>query len=90
MGLCGISCDDCGLYQQKICNGCISKEEWKQKEKNTCCDIANCAHPKNVKHCSLECDKFPCNVYRIGYPYSDKYLKMYESRKNLRKKEDKE
>lgn len=88
IGACGISCDVCGLYTKKICDGCgsgveeISRkkvEKWRKLGK--VCPVLRCAVERNIAYCSRDCDDFPCKEFKAGpYPYSAGYLEMMLSR----------
>jgi len=75
-GACGISCDPgCGLYSKKICKGCN-----REFVDLVPCPILKCAVDKDIEFCSRDCEKFPCDIFQQQYPYSEAYIRMFESR----------
>lgn len=75
MGTCGIDCNNCVLHKKDICEGCESV--WKMS--NPICPIVQCAKGKGISECS-DCGEFPCSIFQKGYPYSQAYLGMIQSR----------
>jgi len=89
IGACGIACEVCGLYTSGICEGCDAGTAKSTKERverlkklGVLCPILECAMKKGVSYCSRDCKDFPCAKYKEDpFPYSNSYLRMYESRK---------
>jgi hypothetical protein len=89
IGACGIACEVCGLYADRICPGCgpgtaeFNKERIETlREMGVLCPVLECAVNTGIDYCSRDCGDFPCSRYKEDpFPYSHAYLEMYVSRK---------
>ena len=90
-GACGINCDVCRLNVLGICSTCGPGRSQEAQKKVAAqerilgapCHILACATKKRVDYCLRDCERFPCDEFRIGpYPLSQGYMNMQERRRS--------
>lgn len=90
---CGICCSTCGLFVKGICLPCGSglpkdkdvvekKVAEQMKNLGKVCSKLQCVLNKDIGYCMKNCSEFPCKTYKETiFPYSERFLAMYERRK---------
>jgi len=58
---CGILCEYCPAYRNKLCPGCDAHAEN--------CKFIKCIQSKNARNCLL-CDEFPCKLHEDGFEWT--------------------
>ena len=90
-GACGINCDVCRLNLLGICSTCgsgrsqdgLKKVAVQEKILGQPCPVLACAIKNLFEYCPKDCDRFPCDEFRLGpYPFSQGYLNMQERRRS--------
>lgn len=87
-GACGIHCDVCKLNLLGICSSCGPGKSLQASRKLAAqlkkfggtCPILHCAAMNRIDHCMRDCNRFPCENFQAGYPYSRSFLKMQARR----------
>lgn len=63
---CGIKCEECVQYKNKVCDGChksMGKACWLKYYEEDTCPIYECSVNQNgLNHCG-ECEKLPCEKW---------------------------
>jgi hypothetical protein len=93
IGACGVRCSVCGLFVEGICLPCGSglledkdvvdkKMAEQMKNLGKTCSKLQCVVDRKIGYCMKDCSEFPCGKYKQTiFPYSERYLNMYERRK---------
>jgi hypothetical protein len=90
-GACGINCDVCRLNVLGICTTCGPGRSQEAQKKVAAqerilgapCPTLACAIKKRIGYCLRDCERFPCDEFRIGpYPFSQEYMNMQERRRS--------
>jgi hypothetical protein len=81
---CGIACEICVLHEKEICPGCAPGNDPKAqafmeilKGLDMSCPVLECAIKNKVDYC-FRCEKFPCDVHYLGFPYSKELLDTWK------------
>lgn len=81
---CGIACEICALHEKEMCPGCAPGNDPKApafmetlKGLDMSCPVLECAIKNKVDYC-FRCEKFPCDVHYLGFPYAKEFLDTWK------------
>lgn len=76
---CGLYCGECLGFQDRRCNGCLSRKGLCLKYSKICQIYDCCVNEKKFRFC-YECDSFPCKNFKF---FVDEYNWIFYVVKNL-------